>query len=337
MPAEWEPHQHCFIGWPCRESLWGGVVALDRARRAFAAVAQAISRFEPVTMIARAEHAAAARQICGAGVGISEYAIDDSWLRDTGPTFVRDGQGKLAGVSWRFNGWGEKYIPYDRDGAFAAALLRDLGLPCEEAPLTAEGGALHVDGAGTLITTKQCLLNANRNPHMTAPEIEMVLGKMLGARKVIWLEQGLDGDETDGHIDNVVCFAAPGRLILQGCEDPADANYAIAAENLARLNSERDAAGNRFEILQLPAPRLRTGPGGGRLTLSYVNYYLANGALVMPGFDDPADAPARQALGAAFPERQVIQIPALDIVAGGGGIHCITQQMPASSPDYKAG
>lgn len=329
MPAEWEPHQRTFMAWPCRGALWGSAPALARARHATAAVARAISGFEPVTMIARPEHVAAAGVACGAGITVSAHEIDDSWMRDTGPTFVRDGWGGLAGVQWRFNGWGGKYVPHDKDAAIAGVLLRDLGLACHKAALVAEGGALHTDGAGTLITTEQCLLNPNRNPGMSQTGIETVLKNMLGMRKVIWLQQGLSGDETDGHIDNVACFAAPGRVILQGCGDPADADFAIVADNRTRLKAARDARGMPLDIMELPAPRARRDERGARLTLSYVNFYLANGGLIMPAFDDPADEPARQLLAAAFPDRQLVQLPALDIVMGGGGIHCITQQMPA--------
>lgn len=329
MPAEWEPHQRTFMAWPCRDALWGSAPALERARLAYAAVARALARFEPVTMVARPEHLGAAAAICGPGVTVVAHEIDDSWMRDTGPTFVRDGQGGLAGVQWRFNGWGGKYIPHDKDAVIAGALLHDLGLACHKAPLVAEGGALHVDGAGTLITTAQCLLNRNRNPGMSHTDVEAVLKNTLGVRKVIWLEQGLSGDETDGHIDNVACFAAPGRVIIQMCDDRTDANFEIIAGNLARLRAERDARGMPLEIIELPPPRIRKDGQGARLILSYVNFYLANGALIMPSFDDPADDPARQILAAVFPERQIVQLPALDIVLGGGGIHCITQQMPA--------
>lgn len=329
MPAEWEPHQRTFMAWPCRDALWGNVPALERARLAYATVARAIAGFEPVTMIARPEHVADAITVCGPDVLVGAYEIDDSWMRDSGPTFVRDGQGGLAGLQWRFNGWGGKYIPYDRDAVIATLLLRDLGLVCHAPPLFAEGGALHVDGAGTLLTTEQCLLNSNRNPGMGRDQVEDVLKKQLGVSKIIWLAEGLSGDETDGHIDNVACFSAPGRVLLQGCADQADANYPIVAANRACLNAALDARGNRLEIVELPAPKPRNDKNGNRLTLSYINFYLVNGGLIMPSFDDPADAPARQILADMFPGRELVQVPALDIVQGGGGIHCITQQMPA--------
>lgn len=328
MPAEWEAHQRCFMAWPCREALWGSRAALARARRAYAAVASAIARFEPVSMVARPEHAQQAKQDCGPQVTVIPYLIDDSWLRDTGPGFVRNARGELAGVQWRFNGWGGKYIPYTDDKEFAARLLADLGLPCFRAPLIAEGGAMHVDGAGTLITTEQCLLNANRNPGMDRAAVERVLQGFLGVSKIVWLGQGLDGDETDGHVDEVLSIAAPGKLLMQGCDDPADPDYAVFRDNLARLRASRDARGQKFEISVMPAPARRADAAGRRLVLSYVNFYLASGAVIMPAFGDPADAPAAELAATTFPARTVVQIDARDIVPGGGGIHCITQQMP---------
>ena len=303
---------------------------MERARRAYAGLARVIAQFEPVTMIARPQDVGAAQAMCGDGVTLSAHEIDDSWIRDSGPSFVRDGQGGLAGVIWRFNGWGGKYVPHDRDARIASEIIRDYGLAGHPAALFAEGGALHVDGAGTLLTTEQCLLNPNRNPGMARDEVEAILKTMLGVGRVIWLAQGLSGDETDGHIDNVACFAAPGRVILQGCKDVSDANFAIAAENRGRLMAARDARGMPLEIIELPAPPPRLDARGNRMTLSYVNFYLVNGGLILPLFDDPADAAARQILAEVFPGRRIVQYPALDIVQGGGGIHCVTQQMPAA-------
>lgn len=330
MPAEWAPHQRCFIGWPCRTALWGPPAAMERARRATAEVARAIARFEPVSMLARPEHLAQAVAACGPQVMVIPCQIDDSWLRDTGPSFVRNAQGQIAGVQWGFNGWGGKYHPHDSDAALATGLLKQLGVQCFQAPLVAEGGALHVDGIGTLLTTEQCLLNANRNPHRSRLEVEQALKQFLGVRMVVWLGNGLAGDETDGHVDNVACFTGPGKLLVQGCDQPGDPNYVIFNDNLRRLRASRDASGRPLEIVMLPAPRPRVASNGVPMVLSYVNFYLANGAVIMPVFDDPADERAAALIGKAFPDRQLVRILALDIVAGGGGIHCITQQMPAA-------
>lgn len=330
MPAEWESHAGCWMAWPCRLSLWGD--RLLQARVAHAAVAQAIARFEPVTMIVRPEDATEAAFACGRKIKIVPMEIDDSWLRDTGPTFLTDGEGGVAGVHWRFNGWGEKYRPHDKDETIGAAILKTLGMRCYRGPLVLEGGSIHVDGHGALMTTEQCLLNPNRNPFTDRREIEEHLVFHLGARKVIWLGEGLTDDETDGHVDNIACFAGPGRVLLASCADPADPDYAILADNRERLEAARDAQGRPLEILDLPLPERPPHPKGGRLPASYLNFYLANGAVIAPAFNDPNDNKAAEILARAFPDRQVVQIRADDLIYGGGGIHCITQQQPAGRP-----
>ncbi len=330
MPAEWAPHQRCWLAWPCRQSLWRDAEGLEKARRAFARVARAIAVYEPVTMIARPEDAAAARQSCGEAVRVAAYPLDDSWMRDIGPSFVRDGDGALAGVCWRFNGWGDKYTPYAQDAALASSLLEDLAIARLETPLFMEGGAIHVDGRGTMLATEQCLLNTNRDAGLSRLQIEAEFSRLLGVRQLVWLGEGLAGDETDGHIDNLCCFAGEGRILLQGCADSEDPNYAIARDARARLTAARDCDGRPFDVGNLPMPAPRYDETGARLTLSYVNFYIANGAVIVPGFDDPADERAYEMIAACFPDRRIVQLPALDIVAGGGGIHCITQQMPAA-------
>jgi len=193
-----------------------------------------------------------------------------------------------------------------------------------------EGGAVQVDGEGTLITTEQCLLNPNRNPNLWREEIERLLAGHLGIRKVIWLGEGLVDDETDGHVDNLACFVAPGVVLALTSSDPEDANYKALADNLERLRAASDVKGRPLEVIEIEQPKARTGDDGRRLGLSYVNFYIANGGVVMPSFEDPADPRAYETVVRCFPDRQVVQIPALDIVAGGGGIHCITQQQPAT-------
>ncbi len=330
MPAEWAPHAGCWMAWPCRDSLWGD--GLEAARDAYAAVAAAIARFEPVTMIAARDQSAAAAARCGGAVRVLTLAHDDSWTRDTGPTFVVDGAGAVAGVDWRFDGWGGVYPDHAQDDAMAQAILTDAGARRYAAPIVLEGGSIHVDGEGTLLTTEQCLLDGVRNPRETRASLEAHLRAFVGAKRVIWLGEGLADDETSGHVDNIACFAAPGRVIALTAPDPADANRAPLAENLDRLKAARDAQARPLEVIPIEQPAPRFGVDGERLSLSYVNFYLANGAVIMPAFDDPADEPARATLKAAFPDRTVVQLPALAIVAGGGGIHCITQQQPAGTP-----
>lgn len=326
MPAEWAPHARCWMGWPCRGSLWGD--GLEAARAAYAGVARAIAAFEPVTMLANEAELQEAQAHCGAGVTCDAMPLDDSWLRDSGPTFVVDGRGGLAGVDWRFNSWGEKFLPYDQDALLAERLLGRLGIRRYAAPLVLEGGSIHVDGEGTLLTSEECLLNLNRNPDLDRAGIEDLLRRYLGVEAFVWLGQGLDKDETDGHVDNIACFVRPGVVMAVTCDDPADPNHAILADNLARLRKAKDARGRALEIVELPLPREARYLRGERLALSYVNYYIANGGVVMPAFGDAHDALAREIVGKAFPERRIAQVPAGDVLVGGGGIHCITQQQP---------
>ncbi len=327
MPAEWAPHDRCWMAWPCRQELWSE--RLDAARTAYAEVAMAIAEFEPVTMIANPENVAEASLRCGSSVACLPLAHDDSWMRDTGPNFVIDGRGKMAGVDWRFNAWGGKYDSYEKDSAMAAAMLEHLELTRYEAPMVLEGGSIHVDGEGTLITTEQCLLNPNRNPELDKDEIERLLNAHFGVEKVIWLGQGLEEDETDGHVDNLACFARPGVVLALSVEDPEDGNYDALRDNLIRLRAARDAKGRELEVIEVPQPERGEGDDGRRLAKSYINFYLANGAVVMPSFEDGKDKAAKEIVSGCFPDRKVRQVPALDIVHGGGGIHCITLQQPA--------
>jgi agmatine deiminase len=330
MPPEWAPHERCWMAWPCRDSLWGA--GLEPARDAYAEVARAIAAFEPVTMLANAGDLAEAEERCGPAVTCAEMPLDDSWMRDSGPTFVVDGKGGLAAVDWRFNAWGSKFQPYDQDALVAERLLAEIGVKRYAAPLVLEGGSIHVDGEGTLLTSEECLLNPNRNPDLSRGEIEDLLRGYLGVEAFLWLGQGLDKDDTDGHVDNIACYVRPGVVMAVTCDDPADPNHAILQDNLKRLAKTKDARGRQVEVIELPLPREpRYHPsqeGDQRLALSYVNYYIANGGIVMPSFGDANDDLARDIVARAFPDRKVVQVPASPILIGGGGIHCITQQQP---------
>jgi agmatine deiminase len=326
MPSEAAPHERCWMAWPCRASLWGG--GLEAARSAYAAVAKAISAFEPVTMLANDADLTDAAARCGASVSCQALPLDDSWMRDSGPTFLVDGKGGLAAVDWRFNAWGEKFHPFDQDAEIAGRVLAQLGVARYVAPLVLEGGSIHVDGEGTLLTSEECLLNPNRNPDLGRGEIEALLRDYLGVSAFVWLGQGLYGDDTDGHVDNIACYVRPGVVMVASCDDPADPNYAILQDNLSRLKQAKDARGRALEVIELPLPREVRYLNGERLSLTYVNYYIANGGIVMPSFGDAQDGPARDTVARAFPGRKVVQVPATDILAGGGGIHCITQQQP---------
>jgi agmatine deiminase len=329
MPAEWAPHARTWMCWPCRVEAWGGPDGLLRAKQAYARVARAISSFEPVIMAVRPQDHCEAKLACAGKVEFFETPLDDSWARDIGPTFLLRANGNRAGVQWRFNGWGNKYHPVDKDADFATQVLKHDDLPVYRAPFVCEGGAIHVDGEGTLITTEQCLLNPNRNPDLTPQQIEEGLALFTGARRVIWVGEGFADEETDGHVDNIACFVAPARVLI-GVPAKRHPDYEPVEEAIRRLKDARDAQGRAIEVVELAQPALDNQDWRGRpLAASYVNFYLANGGVVMPGFDDPNDEKARAVLADCFPGRDILQIDALDIVQGGGGIHCITQQEPA--------
>jgi agmatine deiminase len=327
MPAEWVPHRRTWMCWPCRVEAWGSEARLERARLATVEVARAIAQFEPVVMAARPADAATAERACGGFAQIHVIPLDDSWARDTGPTFL-SGAG-IAGVAWQFNAWGGKYDGYEHDRALAGQILHHEHGKAFRAPIVCEGGAIHVDGEGTLITTEQCLLNPNRNPGRACEHISGVLRGYTGAETVLWLPGEFSDVETDGHVDNIACFVAPGRILI-GVPPPAHPDFP-AIRGLKRFLAEaRDAKGRAFEIVQIAQPgRVREDWRGRPLSASYVNFYLANGGLVMPAFDDPSDLPAQRVLKDCFPDREIVQLDALDLVQGGGGIHCITQQEPA--------
>jgi len=327
MPPEWAPHAGCWMSWPCHAETFGD--HMEAARDAYAAVARAIARYEPVTMLANPEHAAFAAARCGSAVTVMEQPLNDSWMRDTGPTFVVDGKGGIAGVDWRFNAWGGNYPDHEREKAVAGAVLERLGLARYPAPIVMEGGALHTDGAGTVMTTTSVPLNENRNPGLSRADAEAVFRDWLGATRTIWLEPALERDLTDGHVDNLACFLAEGVVAAMEPGEAGDEMDAALARNLETLAAATDAQGRRLSIVRLPRPR-RIVLEGEPVPASYVNFYPANGAIVMPSFDDPMDHVARDRLAAAMPDRAVVQLPAVDIVRGGGGIHCITQQQPAA-------
>lgn len=327
MPGEWHPHDGCLIAWPCRPETWPEEGGMEAACDAHAALAKAISVFEPVTMICRQEDVAEASLACGPGITILSLPISDSWIRDSGPSYLIDGEGGIAGVHWGFNAWGGNYDDCSADADVARLILEHQGIERRVAPLIMEGGSFHVDGRGTLITTEQCLLNPNRNPGMSREEIEGALKSHLGVTAVIWLGEGYQDDETDGHIDEIATFVAPGVVMAITTDDPADANFKAFQDNLDRLNKARDAGGNALEVIPVRQPE-RRDQNGVRMTMSYTNLYIANGGVVMPVFEDDADEEAYKVIRKLFPDREVVKLPALDIVRGGGGIHCITQQIP---------
>ena len=331
MPAEWAVHAGCWMAWPKRVALWREY--LDPARSEFARVAQAIARFEPLTMIAEPDQAADARARCGPSIRVVAMPIDDSWLRDSGPTFVVDSNGGRVAAAFRFNAWGGKYQPYDQDATLGERIAGLAGMPVYRSDLVVEGGSFLTDGEGTLITAETCVLNANRNPRWTKAEAEAELRAMLGVRKVIWLPGDVTDTETDGHVDGYVSVVKPATVLLEVVADPEDPRYDIMAENRKVLERETDAHGRRFDILPIAeAPRSVVPDGEESYCRSYVNFYLANGAVIVPAYGAAADQPVCDLLHRVFPDRTIVPVPLRDLFRGGGGIHCITQQEPAELP-----
>lgn len=330
MPAEWARHERCLMGWPARADMWGA--RLGQATRDYATVASAIAEHEPVIMFARPQDLDAARAACAGGVEVRAMPLDDSWLRDSGPIFIRDEHGRPAGADFAFNAWGEKFTPYGDDARLAERVLQELGVPRRAFACVLEGGAITVDGEGTLITTESVLLNPNRNPDRTREEIEAILRESLGAEKVIWLADGLLEDrDTDGHVDNVCHFLSPGRVIVQTVTDPDNPNHERLARNRDQLRAATDARGRTLEVLELPLlPYL---PDADEPTVApYLNFYLANGAVIVPISDARTDDDALALIAEALPDREVVPVPGATLAHGGGGVHCITQQQPSGAP-----
>ncbi|MEN0106831.1 MAG: agmatine deiminase family protein [Pseudomonas sp.] len=333
MPAEWAPHAATWMVWPHNKALWeaGWQVSLEQVQSDFAGVANAIARFEPVKMVVDPSALQSARLLCGPGVELIPQAVNDSWFRDSGPSFVCHPNLGLAGVSWRFNSWGGKSA-HDLDEHIARRVLNGLGLDCFGTPLSNEGGAIHVDGDGTLITTESVLLNPNRNLGATKQEIEEVFTRLLGVRKVIWLPGDPDyvtGDMTDGHVDGVCAFAKPGALLVDATRDSNSTYGKVAKENRRALELATDARGRKFEMLELFEASDAVDPDAEVFCASYTNFYLANGAVIMPAYGIEADQLAAQTLAQAFPGREVVPVRINHLAHGGGGVHCITQQQPA--------
>jgi agmatine deiminase len=337
MPAEWEPQDRCYLVWPERADNWR--MGAQPAQTAFAEVAEAVARSEPVTMLASAD-----------SVTVVEMTTDDAWVRDTGPTFVVNGdRGERRGVDWIFNAWGGLngglYASWANDDLVAAKVCELEGAPRYRAPLILEGGSIHVDGQGTCITTEECLLNRNRNPGLTREEIDALLQAYLGVEKVIWVPRGVYLDETDGHVDNLVCFTRPGRVLLSWSEVPGDPQTEISREARRVLESATDARGRQLDVGLLPSPgplfmsaeeasgvignpHAQARRTGDRMAGSYVNFLITSTSVVYPHLDPRYDEEVGDLLGSEFPDRRIDDIPAREILLGGGNIHCITQQVP---------
>lgn len=328
MPGEFAPHERTLIGWPTREAIYPGTL-LEEARDAHAELAQTISRFEPVTMIAPSALAADAADRCGGGVEVVELPIDDSWLRDTGPIYVIGDDGRLA-VAFAFNAWGEKFSPWADDAALAGRWAAHAGHPVRTSPLVLEGGSISTDGEGSFVTTIQCLMHPNRNPSLTQAGIAARLKATLGAEAILWLPHGLAlDDDTDGHVDNVACFARPGVAVVQGCDVANEADHLRMNVNRRVAQGWLDARGRPVDVVEVPVlPFVERD--GRRVAVPYLNYYVGNGFVVVPTCGHEADADMLAIITEQYPDRETCGLEIGSILAlGGGGIHCITQQIPA--------
>jgi agmatine deiminase len=324
MPAEWAPHDGCWMMWPCRAEVWADMAA---TKRDYVALAHTIARFEPVTMAVRPQDRPEAYAALGSDIALAVVEIDDSWARDAGPCFLIDGKGNRGGVNFTFNAWGETYSPFDNDNRFSEFMLEQTGARQFRSRLIAEGGGVTVDGNGTVITTESCFPNANRNPDWSRDQIKDELMEMLGAEKVIWLPGNVLETETNGHIDGIAMFIAPGVVIIEDGDEPDDPWGAIKRENIRALEGQTDALGRPIKMHLIPEAMAAKGMGD-KFCRSYVNGYIANGGFIMPRYDIPADGLAREVFQDAFPGREIAEIRIDALATGGGGIHCVTQQVP---------
>lgn len=346
MPGEFEKHAGTWMLWPERPDNWR--LGAKPAQKVFVDVATTISKFEPVTMGVSAAQFNNARQMLPGNIRVVEMSNNDSWMRDCGPTFVT-ANNDIRAIDWDFNAWGGLvgglYFPWDLDDLVARKVADIERIDRYKAPLVLEGGSIHVDGEGTLLTTRECLLNENRNPDKTQSEIEDLLSDYLNVENFIWLNKGIYNDETNGHVDNICCFIRPGVVALAWADNKSDPQFEISQENFEILQSAKDARGRKLEIhkIHLPDPILisreeslgvdaveGTLPRneGDRLAASYINFYLCNGGVVVPTFNDRHDAETLATFQKLMPDRKVVGIPAREILLGGGNIHCITQQQP---------
>jgi agmatine deiminase len=334
MPAEWEPQEAVWLSWPRRRDTWPG--QFPRIPAVFAAIAAAISRFEPVRInLARSGQGRARALLARAGadpgrIKFYDHPTNDAWCRDHGPIFVRrDRTGEVALTDWKFNAWGGKLPAWDQDDRIPGRIARVLGMRRFPVRMVLEGGSIDVNGRGLLLTTEACLLNRNRNPRLGRGEIEARLKSHLGVKTILWLGDGILGDDTDGHVDDLSRFYAPDGIVAAVESDPRDGNYRALRDNLERLRSLRTPAGRKFRLVELPMPRA-CHRGRHRLPATYANFLILNGAVLMPAFRQPRrDAEAAEILAGCFPGREIVPIDCLDLVEGRGTLHCISQQQPA--------
>lgn len=336
MPAEWEPHQSVWLAWPSAADLW--LEDLLPAQEEFHSFCEAIADIDPKSGVMRGERlnvlvpdvesgSAAEKRLAGLPVSLHLIPFGDIWLRDTAPLFLKGEDGSQAALTFKFNGWGGKYdLPHDPQ--VAGKIVERSKLPSIDLRWICEGGSLEVDGEGTCLTTRQCLLNENRNPGLSQAGIEALIKNHLGVRKIIWIDEGLINDHTDGHIDTIARFVAPGQVLVHHPSGEDDPNRDILLRIQAELEGQTDAKGRKLEIKTIPSPGAVYDEEGELMPASYLNFYIGNSTVVVPTYGSPSDQEAVQAIGASFPNRRTIGIPAKAILTGGGAFHCISQQQP---------
>lgn len=337
MPAEWEPHEATWLSWPHNVESWPG--KFDHVPAIFAEIVAALHEHERVRILVgsaeleeSARRALRARGCEAPSVRFFRIPTNDAWMRDHGPIFVVHPDRGVAITDWKYNAWGGKYPPYDLDDRVPSRLAEELGLPSFEPGIVLEGGSIDVNGQGLLLTTESCLLNPNRNPGLGKRDIEEILREHLGVEEILWLSEGILGDDTDGHVDDLTRFVAETTVVTAVEDDPADDNYRALRENLERLRAMRDRRGRALEVVPLPLPPPLYYEER-RLPASYANFYIGNRAVLVPVFAHPRDDVACETLARLFPGRRIARIPSSDLVWGLGAIHCVTQQQPrALSP-----
>ena len=339
MPAEWARHEATWLTWPHCHDTWPGVDLAEFAEPAYVAMVEALRHGEVVNVAVGSEDEAArvVRRLGAAGIAVGPgtnvslrvVPTDDEWIRDYGSVFVLDGRGGRVATDWIFNAWGGKYDRTERNNTVPRAMADVHGAERVVCPVVMEGGSVDVDGAGLVLTTESCLLNPNRNPGLTKADIEAWLAAGLGADEAIWLGDGIAGDDTDGHVDDMTRFVAERTVVTAVEPDPADANHAPLADNLARLHAWRGRDGHGLSIVTLPMPA-PVFHGDERLPASYANFLIGNAAVLLPVFDDPNDAVAAETMQRLFPDRRIAPIPARRLVWGLGACHCLSQQVPAA-------
>lgn len=335
MPAEWESHTATWLAWPHNRDTWPD--QLEQVQAIYVQLIKALQAGETVYVLvndaataADVQQQLAAEQVPLQRVITHVYPMVDAWLRDSGPSFVTGRENRrLALVDWRFTAWGGKYPEMLADDALPEHIATHFNLPRFTPGIALEGGAIDLNGQGSCLTTEQCLLNPNRNPHLQRADIERYLGDYLGARHTIWLGEGIEGDDTDGHIDDIARFVTPDTVVCARSEDPQDANYKVLQDNYRRLQRATDQDGRTLRVIALPMPG-PVGPADAPLPASYANFYIANRVVLAPTYDHPNDQVAIEILREVFPNRRVLSIPCEPLVWGLGAIHCITQQQPAT-------